>query len=194
MNILVCVKQVPGTSQVEVDPVTGVLKRDGQNNKLNPYDLFALETALRIREEKGHIKHLIQNIGDAEYKLGFIIDPDHDGCCNGVVYYAGTDENGVPHQLIFENMNNTINFDSGQLALEFGMECRLGIWCDPDTQTDYIVLLTEDGRAIDCCTQQELTDFDPETEVFFYYFTENTSSDRDHFYVSYQGMPMWENA
>ncbi|MBP5661699.1 MAG: electron transfer flavoprotein subunit beta/FixA family protein [Clostridia bacterium] len=53
MNILVCVKQVPGTSQVEVDPVTGVLKRDGQNNKLNPYDLFALETALRIREEQG---------------------------------------------------------------------------------------------------------------------------------------------
>ena len=29
MEILVCVKQVPGTTQVEVDPVTGVLKRDG---------------------------------------------------------------------------------------------------------------------------------------------------------------------
>ena len=28
MNILVCIKQVPGTSKVEVDPVTGVLKRD----------------------------------------------------------------------------------------------------------------------------------------------------------------------
>ena len=29
MNILVCIKQVPGSSNVEVDPVTGVLKRDG---------------------------------------------------------------------------------------------------------------------------------------------------------------------
>lgn len=51
MNIIVCVKQVPGTSQVEVDPVTGVLKRDGVDSKLNPYDLFALETAFRIKEK-----------------------------------------------------------------------------------------------------------------------------------------------
>ena len=53
MNILVCIKQVPGTSKVEVDPVTGVLKRDGIDSKMNPYDLYALETALKIREEKG---------------------------------------------------------------------------------------------------------------------------------------------
>ena len=36
MRILVCVKQVPGTSEVEVDPVTGVLIRDGVESKLNP--------------------------------------------------------------------------------------------------------------------------------------------------------------
>lgn len=53
MRIIVCVKQVPGTSQVEVDPVTGVLKRDGVDSKLNPYDLFALEAALRLRERVG---------------------------------------------------------------------------------------------------------------------------------------------
>lgn len=51
MEILVCVKQVPGTTMVEVDPVTGVLKRDGVDSKMNPYDLFALETALRIKKE-----------------------------------------------------------------------------------------------------------------------------------------------
>lgn len=53
MEILVCIKQVPGTSNVQVDPVTGVLKRDGVDSKMNPYDLYALETALKIREEKG---------------------------------------------------------------------------------------------------------------------------------------------
>ena len=53
MNIVVCVKQVPGTSNVEVDPVTGVLKRDGLSAKLNPYDLFALEVAFRLREKAG---------------------------------------------------------------------------------------------------------------------------------------------
>ncbi len=51
MEIVVCVKQVPGTSEVEVDPVTGVLKRDGVDSKMNPYDLFALETALRIKKK-----------------------------------------------------------------------------------------------------------------------------------------------
>lgn len=53
MEILVCIKQVPGTSKVEVDEKTGVLKRDGIDSKMNPYDLYALETALKIKEEVG---------------------------------------------------------------------------------------------------------------------------------------------
>jgi len=53
MNILVCIKQVPGTNKVEVDEQTGVLKRAGIESKMNPYDLYALETALRIKERVG---------------------------------------------------------------------------------------------------------------------------------------------
>lgn len=53
MKIIVCIKQVPASNKVEVDPVTGVLKRDGTQSKLNPYDLYAIETALRLREEYG---------------------------------------------------------------------------------------------------------------------------------------------
>lgn len=53
MKILVCVKQVPASNKVEVDSATGVLKREGADAKLNPYDLYALETALRLREECG---------------------------------------------------------------------------------------------------------------------------------------------
>ena len=53
MNILVCVKQVPGSSNVEVDPVTGVLKRNGVKSKINPYDLYAIETALSLTEKYG---------------------------------------------------------------------------------------------------------------------------------------------
>ena len=51
MNILVCIKQVPGTSQVEIDEKTGTLKRDGVAAKMNPFDLYALETALKIKEK-----------------------------------------------------------------------------------------------------------------------------------------------
>ena len=53
MELIVCVKQVPGTTQVEMDPVTGTLKRDGVSSKMNPYDLFALEAALTLRERCG---------------------------------------------------------------------------------------------------------------------------------------------
>jgi len=53
MNIFVCIKQVPSTNKVQVDEKTGVLKRDGVRSKMNPYDLFALETALRLREKHG---------------------------------------------------------------------------------------------------------------------------------------------
>ena len=53
MEILVCIKQVPGTSAVEVDPVTGVLRRDGVESKLNPYDLYALELAFQLRQKYG---------------------------------------------------------------------------------------------------------------------------------------------
>ena len=50
MKIIVCIKQVPCTSQVQVDEKTGVLKRDGVESKINPYDLYALETAIWLRE------------------------------------------------------------------------------------------------------------------------------------------------
>ena len=53
MKILVCIKQVPGSSNVEVDPVSGVLKRSGVPSKCNPYDLYAIEAALSLAERFG---------------------------------------------------------------------------------------------------------------------------------------------
>jgi electron transfer flavoprotein beta subunit len=53
MNILVCIKQVPGTTKVSIDEKTGVLKRDGVESKMNPYDLYAIETALQLKKKYG---------------------------------------------------------------------------------------------------------------------------------------------
>lgn len=53
MEILICIKQVPSSNKVEVDSKTGVLKRNSADAKMNPYDLFALETGLRLREKYG---------------------------------------------------------------------------------------------------------------------------------------------
>ena len=53
MKIVVCMKQVPATSKVDIDPETGAMKRMSGETRTNPYDLFALETALSIREKTG---------------------------------------------------------------------------------------------------------------------------------------------
>jgi electron transfer flavoprotein beta subunit len=53
MKILVCIKQVPGTNKVEVDEKTGVLKREGIESKMNPYDLYAIEVGLMLKEKNG---------------------------------------------------------------------------------------------------------------------------------------------
>jgi electron transfer flavoprotein beta subunit len=53
MKIAVCIKQVPDTASVKLDPETHTLKREGVESVLNPFDLFALEAALRIKERAG---------------------------------------------------------------------------------------------------------------------------------------------
>ena len=53
MHFVVCIKQVPDSAQIRVHPVTNTIMRQGVPTIINPYDLFALETALRLRDEQG---------------------------------------------------------------------------------------------------------------------------------------------
>jgi len=53
MKILVCMKQVPAGTKVDIDPETGAMKRLSGETRTNPYDLFALEAALQLREKVG---------------------------------------------------------------------------------------------------------------------------------------------
>jgi electron transfer flavoprotein beta subunit len=53
MNIIVCLKQVPGTTDVKIDPETNTLRREGIENVVNPFDTYALEEGVRLRERYG---------------------------------------------------------------------------------------------------------------------------------------------
>ena len=53
MLIVVCIKQVPDTTQVQIDPVTNTLVREGIPFIANPYDTHALEEALRLKDQFG---------------------------------------------------------------------------------------------------------------------------------------------
>jgi len=53
LRIIVCIKQVPETQEVRLDPVTHTLKREGIKSIINPFDLYAVEEALRVKEAQG---------------------------------------------------------------------------------------------------------------------------------------------
>lgn len=53
MNIIVCVKQVPDTTEVKINPETNTLMREGVASIVNPFDAYALELAVRIKEKEG---------------------------------------------------------------------------------------------------------------------------------------------
>ena len=53
MNIIVCIKQVPETSDIKINPETNTLIREGTSSIINPFDMYALEEAIRIKEKKG---------------------------------------------------------------------------------------------------------------------------------------------
>lgn len=112
MNILVCIKQVPGSTNVEVDPVTGVLKRDGIQSKMNPYDLYAIETALTLTEKYGGEVYTI-TMGPPQAK-GVIVESICMGAKGGCVLsdrkFAGADVLATAYTLS-QGIKKAGNFD-----------------------------------------------------------------------------------
>jgi electron transfer flavoprotein beta subunit len=53
MHFVVCIKQVPDTTNVRIDPVTNTLMREGVQSIINPFDMYAIEESLRLRERVG---------------------------------------------------------------------------------------------------------------------------------------------
>lgn len=53
MDIIVCIKQVPATTNVQIDEKTGTLKREGVESILNPFDEYAIEEGVRLKEKYG---------------------------------------------------------------------------------------------------------------------------------------------
>lgn len=53
MKIVVCIKQVPGSTEVKINPETNTLMREGVEAIINPFDMYALEEGLRLKEKYG---------------------------------------------------------------------------------------------------------------------------------------------
>jgi electron transfer flavoprotein beta subunit len=68
MNILVCVKQVPDTTEIKIDPVTNTLIRAGVPSIVNPFDAYALEIAARIKDRSPETKITLLSMGPEQAK------------------------------------------------------------------------------------------------------------------------------
>lgn len=68
MNILVCVKQVPDTTEIKIDPVKNTLIRDGVPSIVNPFDGYALEAAARIKDKDPSTKIVVVSMGPEQAK------------------------------------------------------------------------------------------------------------------------------
>lgn len=72
MNIIVCIKQVPDTNEVKIDPVKGTLIREGVPSIINPDDKNALEEALRIKDENENVKVTLLSMGPPQAEVALV--------------------------------------------------------------------------------------------------------------------------
>ena len=93
MHIVVCIKQVPDSAQIRVHPVTNTIMRQGVPTIINPYDLFALEAALRLRDlHGGKVTVLTMGPPMAEESLRKALSFGPTApCCLTDRFFAGSD-------------------------------------------------------------------------------------------------------
>ena len=70
IKIAVCIKQVPGTTEIKIDPETNTLIREGIENIINPFDAYAIEEGVRIRERfnDGEVEVIALTMGPPQSK------------------------------------------------------------------------------------------------------------------------------
>lgn len=93
MHIAVCVKQVPDTTEIKINPETGTLIRTGVPSIINPYDHFALEKAMRLKKEhKAEVTVISMGPPQAEsvVRLGLALGAD-EGILLSDRAFAGSD-------------------------------------------------------------------------------------------------------
>ncbi|MFH1678742.1 MAG: electron transfer flavoprotein subunit beta/FixA family protein [Candidatus Omnitrophota bacterium] len=93
MNIIVCIKQVPETTEVKINPQTNTLIREGVKSIINPFDMYAIEEAVRLKERFGG-KVTVLTMGPPQAE-GALREAVAIGCDEGVLLsdraFAGSD-------------------------------------------------------------------------------------------------------
>lgn len=167
MEIIVCLKQVPNTTEIKIDPVTNTLKRDGVESIINPDDKTGLEVALQLKEQFGaRVTVLSMGPQQAEKALGeaLAMGADHAILLTDRAF-AGADTlatsktiaaaiKGLPYDLIIAG-RQAIDGDTAQVGPEIAEHldlpqisyaCEVGY--NADTKVFTVKRQFEDGYQI----------------------------------------------
>ena len=169
MNIMVCIKQVPGTVDVRINPADNTLVREDIPNIINPFDMYAIEEGIRIRERFGG-KVTVISMGPPQ-ALNALKEAVAMGCDEAILLtdhaFAGSDSwstaytlslavrSAGPFNLILCG-KQAIDGDTGQvgpgLARQLGINQLTYVFkiqkIDPASGTIVVERLLEEGREI----------------------------------------------
>ena len=137
VHIVVCVKAVPSTTEVKMDPKTNTIVRDGRASVVNPFDATALELALRIKDEAAgkpvRVTVLSMGIPDTARLLRDCIARGADaGLLLSDRTFAGADTLATTYALTCGIDALDVDGDTAQIGPELGG--ALGIPCIADVQ------------------------------------------------------------
>lgn len=169
MNIIICIKQVPDTTNVKINPETNTLIREGISSIINPFDLYAIEEGLRLKEKFGGkvtvislgppqaIKALKEAVGmgaDEAIQLSDRAFAGSDSWATAYTLSLAIKKMG-PFDLILCG-KQAIDGDTGQVGP--GLASQLGITqltyvfkiirLDPEAGTLIVERLLEEGREV----------------------------------------------
>jgi electron transfer flavoprotein beta subunit len=169
LHTIVCIKSVPDSTNVQINPETNTLRRDQAGSIINPFDMYALEEALRLQEAHGGtITVISMGPPQAEKELREALAL---GCDAAVLLsareFAGADTWATAYTLALAIRRlapfdlvicgrQAIDGDTGQVGP--GIACQLGIpqltyisrirTLDPDAKTIVAERMLEEGREV----------------------------------------------
>ncbi|MCL2617287.1 MAG: electron transfer flavoprotein subunit beta/FixA family protein [Defluviitaleaceae bacterium] len=172
MNILVCVKQVPNTQQISIDPETNTLIREGVDSILNTFDGYALEAAARLRDTQPDIKIYTLCMGppqaEAALRECLAVAADYAFLATDRAF-GGSDtlatsyilsscirqieaNEGIKFDMVFCG-KQAIDGDTAQVGPQIaellGMaQVTCGLTCEMDGDELRVLVETDDGKAV----------------------------------------------
>ena len=162
MKIIVCIKQVPDTTEVKLDPKTGRLIRDGVPSIINPDDKNALEEALRIKDENPDTTVTVVSMGppqaDVAMREALAMGADEAILISGrefggsdtwaTSYIIATAIKKIPDYDIIFCGRQAIDGDTAQVGPQIAEKLHL-------PQVTYVTEIKKDGNALTVKRQLE---------------------------------------